>query len=86
MLFYICNKCEEPLDVLWGHYPFELNMHHGVIEPSDQDVAHDAIGMASSVQPGERIWVVGRTAEGETLQADIVIIEGVENVVELAWA
>ena len=86
MLFYICNKSAEPLDINWGRHPLELSMHHGLIEPLDQDVAHDAVGMASAVQPGERIWVVGQTADGTTVQADIVILEGIENVVELAGA
>jgi hypothetical protein len=86
MMFFICNRSNEPLDISWGRHPLELNMHHGMIEPSDRDVAHDAVGMASAVHPGERIWVIGRTAAGVILRAGIVILEGVENVVELTEA
>jgi hypothetical protein len=86
MMFYICNKSGEPLNISWGRDPRDLNMHHGLIEPFDQDVAHDAVSMASAVQPGERIWVVGQTADGNTLQADIVILEGIDNVVDLVTA
>ena len=84
LLFYIRNVAGKPLDVRWGRNSASPEIHHGVIPPQHCDVAHDAIGMALPVSPGERLWVIGVSQEGELVRADLVIKEDIVNQVELS--